>query len=432
MLASFTIENFRSYRQATLKLAPLTVLIGANASGKSNAVEALRFLSWIAQGNKLGAIRHEVQAGNRAIRGTIEDLGFRSASSFTLSCRAAESAWERYSIRLERRNDGELRVVNEELVPHIAGFPFFRVANPSETGGDMQVAYNNFKRGGRKPQVTCTDQMAALAQLQSPARFAHGHKKAQETIPKAAKQCQKSLSDIVFLNPQPANMRGYSFKNERMLAGDAANLSGVLFNLCKNDEAKSQLLEFVTTLPEQDIADIDFSMTERGEVRVKLMETFGAKYADYDAMLLSDGTLRVLAIAAAALSAPEDGLIVIEGIDNGVHPGGAERLLDRLRRVAEERRLRILIGSHNPALLDALPHDTVPNVVFCYRDPETGFSRLTSLEDIRDYPELVAHGMIGRLMTRGILDRFVKDRPSSEEKLRRNQAWLAELWKQTG
>lgn len=149
-------------------------------------------------------------------------------------------------------------------------------------------------------------------------------------------------------------------------------------------------------------------------------------------MLLSDGTLRVLAIAAAALSAPEDGLIVIEGIDNGVHPGGAERLLDRLRRVAEERRLRILIGSHNPALLDALPHDTVPNVVFCYRDPETGFSRLTSLEDIRDYPELVAHGTIGRLMTRGILDRFVKDRPSSEEKLRRNQAWLAELWKQTG
>lgn len=34
MLSSFTIENFKSYREATLKLAPLTVLIGANASGK--------------------------------------------------------------------------------------------------------------------------------------------------------------------------------------------------------------------------------------------------------------------------------------------------------------------------------------------------------------------------------------------------------------
>ena len=40
MLSSFTIEGFKSYKEpATLKLGPLTVLIGANASGKSNAIE---------------------------------------------------------------------------------------------------------------------------------------------------------------------------------------------------------------------------------------------------------------------------------------------------------------------------------------------------------------------------------------------------------
>ena len=157
MLASFTIENFKSYHDATLKLAPLTVLVGANASGKSNAVEALRLLSWIAQGGKLGTIRHEAQAGNRAMRGAIEDFGFRGDHAFALSCRAVESEWERYSVRLETLNDGELRIVEEELVPHGAGSPFFRVAHSSETGGDMQVAYNDFKRGGKKPQVTCTD-----------------------------------------------------------------------------------------------------------------------------------------------------------------------------------------------------------------------------------------------------------------------------------
>ena len=430
MLASFAIENFKSYRDATLKLAPLTVLIGANASGKSNAVEALRLLSWIARGGGLGTIRHEVQAGGRAMRGAIEDLGFRP--SFTLSCRAVESEWERYSIRIERLNDGELRIAEEELVPNSGGFPFFRVASSSEAGDGMRVAYDNFRRGGKKPQVACNDRIAALVQLQSPARFAHGHEKAQRTIPKAAAQCQQSLSNVVFLRPQPTNMRGYSFANERMLAGDGANLSSVLFNLCKNDESKDRLLEFVAAMPERNVVEIDFSKTERGEVMVKLVETFGAKKADYDATLLSDGTLRVLAIAAAVLSAPEESLLVIEEIDNGVHPGRADRLLDRLWRVARERRLRILICSHNPALLDALPLETVPNVVFCYRDPETGFSRLTSLEDIPDYPELVAQGTIGHLMTRGILDRFVKCRPSTEEKLRRNQAWLAELWKRTG
>lgn len=63
VLSSFTIKNFKSYREATLKLAPLTVLIGANASGKSNAIEALRLLSWIAEGKRLGAIRHDPLAG---------------------------------------------------------------------------------------------------------------------------------------------------------------------------------------------------------------------------------------------------------------------------------------------------------------------------------------------------------------------------------
>ena len=46
MLTSFTLENFKSFREpATLPLAPLTMLAGANASGKSNLVEALRLLS---------------------------------------------------------------------------------------------------------------------------------------------------------------------------------------------------------------------------------------------------------------------------------------------------------------------------------------------------------------------------------------------------
>ncbi|MFQ3612438.1 MAG: AAA family ATPase, partial [Cyanobacteriota bacterium] len=53
ILSEFTLENFKSYRTGRLPLGPLTILIGANASGKSNALEGLRFLSWLAQGQKL-------------------------------------------------------------------------------------------------------------------------------------------------------------------------------------------------------------------------------------------------------------------------------------------------------------------------------------------------------------------------------------------
>ena len=120
-----------------------------------------------------------------------------------------------------------------------------------------------------------------------------------------------------------------------------------------------------------------------------LTESFGNKEEYRDADLLSDGTLRVLAVAAGALSVPEDSILVIEEIDNGVHPSRAKDLLDRLTAVAGERGIRILVTSHNPALLDALPDEAMQDIVFCYRDPRTGASRLTRLGDIEDYPALI-------------------------------------------
>ena len=39
MLSSFPVEDFKSYRNTTLKLAPPTILIGANAPDKINAIE---------------------------------------------------------------------------------------------------------------------------------------------------------------------------------------------------------------------------------------------------------------------------------------------------------------------------------------------------------------------------------------------------------
>ena len=434
MLSSFSITNFKSYRQATLKLAPLTVLIGANAAGKSNVVEALRLLSWIAAGNRLASIRLALQEKEHAIRGNLSDLGFRPERAFSLACRTDASDWNNYTIRLEVRDDDELHIADERLTgTGSASFaPLFEVAAPSRGAlGDMSVAYNNFARGGRKPQIACSDQMAVLCQLMSPARFYSGHKKAQKEIPATTSRFHRQLSTITWLDPRPSRMRTYSFKTERRLTGSGANLSGVLFNLCQTEETKADLLEFVRALPEQDIQEIDFIETPRGEVMVTLTETFGGRSTEYDATLLSDGTLRVLAIAAALLSA-EDRLVVIEEIDNGVHPSRAERLLEHMSRLANSRNLRILISSHNPALLDALPDDAVPHVVFCYRDHDNGSSQLIRLKDLGDYPELIARGSVGHLMTRGILERFVQDSPGPEQRRERARAWLDDIRTQAG
>lgn len=47
MISEIRLENFRSIKSTSVKLAPLTVLIGANGSGKSNLVKALEFIAAI-------------------------------------------------------------------------------------------------------------------------------------------------------------------------------------------------------------------------------------------------------------------------------------------------------------------------------------------------------------------------------------------------
>lgn len=433
MLTAFTLKSFKSYREARLPLGPLTVLIGANAAGKSNAIEGLRLLSWLAQGQKLSTIQYTVNSAERIVRGRVEDLCYRGETVFGLGCDLDDAEWGTLRMQVGLR-DGELHVVSERVEDAREKVPLYDLDQPSQgLSTDAGVAYNNFSKGRNKPHVLCSDQMAILAQIDSAARFATAHKRAQETIPKVARRYQALLSNILFLDPVPARMREYSFMSDKRLLGDGTNLSSVLFRLWGRPTEvnvepyavnRRSILDFIQSLPEQDIAGLDFLDGPRGEVMVKLQETFGGERRDYDASLLSDGTLRVLAIAAAMLSAAEGSLVVIEEIDNGVHPSRAHHLLSCIRSIAERRHLRVLLSTHNPAMLDALPDAAVPDVVFCYRDQASGASCLVRMENIPDVPELLAQGSLGHLMTTGALERFVKNHPGSEERKRRARDWL--------
>ena len=442
MLDAITLENFKSYRKARLPLAPLTVLIGANASGKSNAIEGMRLLSWLAQGQRLTAIQHAMQSGEHLVRGTMVSLPYGQGDEFGLGAEATDALWRTLTMRFARRQDG-LHIVAETLSQPGEGVPLYELASPShERGTDVQVAYNNYARGGKKPHITCTDQAAIFTQLSSPATFAAAHRTSSERIPAAVKQLQNSLAAMLFLDPVPARMRDYAFPAVRTLHGDGRNLSAVLYYLWGADRDKDievqrgeqepfkqqrqAILGFIQSLPEQNIAGLCFLEEPRGGVMLCLHETFGDQHRAYDASLLSDGTLRVLSIATAMLSAEEGSLVVIEEIDNGVHPSRARHLLNNIREIAQRRNLRVLLSTHNPALLDALPDAALPDALFCYRDPMQGDSCIIRLQDIPDYPELIAQDSLGGLATSGVLERFVKQPPTGDRK-ERALAWLETL-----
>lgn len=462
MLKSIRLRNFKSFLNAELPLAPLTVLIGANASGKSNAVEAIQLLSWIGQGNRLSTIRQEV--GERSVRGSVLDLVTRGGDDFSIGCTTTGDDWNLFDASLRVRDREDLILAGERIAGGQTGHVLYETTGEAGSGGDdLWVRYNNFARGGTKPRILCSAGMAILSQLESAAKFQSHHKEAQAVLPKVCATYRRALTDILFLDAQPHLMRGYANQSSH-LRPTGENLSGVLFHLIRgtsharhrdtwerkwrqmpipeypddetqdnrlrleSDGSRQQaILDLVQSLPEQSISAIDFVTTTRGDVMVTLRETFGGTERDYDAALLSDGTLRVLAIAAALLSAPRGGLVVIEEIDNGVHPSRADGLLRSISEIAKARSLSVLISTHNPALLDALPNDAVPNVVFCYRDPEDGSSRLVRLDEIPDYPALLPQGSLGHLLTEGLIDRYAKHPTSPEAKQRQFDEWLTRL-----
>ena len=84
MLSFISLGNFKSYEQAKITLASLTFLIGANASGKSNALEGIRLLSWLAKGGRLDDIERTIQGGDSVVRGEANDLFYQRGKSFIL------------------------------------------------------------------------------------------------------------------------------------------------------------------------------------------------------------------------------------------------------------------------------------------------------------------------------------------------------------
>ena len=444
MLNSILIENFKSYKSQRLPLAPLTLMIGANASGKTNAIEAFRFLSWVVGGEKLSTIKNRINDSERIFRGDVRDLVYKGAESFTLG---AEVAGCNFRIGIGSENS-ELFVEQESLFVEGYNDPFgikpqkkkiyelekdpLKRDTASLKRGVVSIENMNQKTLQRSTtHLSVLLDSASLPFVLSLALNAEEHNETDGLFsympseePKLMETVLSTVSWVFFFDLAPSAMRGDSYPEARLL-NTGANLAGVLYTLWQQPDQQAHILEFIQSLPEQDIKELKFYTDHRGRVELALIETLGNQDQEQSIELLSDGTLRVLAIAAALLSAPEGSTVVIEEVDNGVHPSRAKQLLTTMREHAERRNLRLLLSTHNPALMDALPDEALGDVVFCYRDPTDGDSRLVRLSDLDDYMGLVMQGSLGQLVTRGIVDRFVKNPVTPEEKKQKALDWLA-------
>jgi predicted ATPase len=439
MLVELYMWYFKSFREARLPLAELTVLIGANASGKSNLIEALRLLSWLAKGHRLSELNEILDVvGERGekeldVRGSVAQLLREGSDSCKLgvSLETRPSEHVEVSTMLKLREEG-FHVWTEQARLRIDGNikeGIYRADRDKSQLGRVHISVDfPLPNGGPLASWPTSGSTQQPIFVQLAAMPEDRKQLAYNQAAEAARRLQAELSSIQFLDPLPRKMRGYSMpRSTTTLAGHGGNLSAVLYVLCEKQERKSEVLDFVRSLPEQEITDISFLETPRKDVMLQLTESFGGQERNREAAVLSDGTLRVLSVAAALLSAPEGTLVVIEEIDNGIHPKRAEMLIDNIYRVAKDRKLRVLLTTHNPALLDALPNEVLPNVVACYRDPQEGDSRLVRLTDLEDYPALVAQGPLGYLLAQGIVERYVRFPKTQEQKEEELRQFLERL-----
>ena len=420
MIVQLDMENWKSYESASLFIDRLSVLVGTNASGKSNALDAFSLLNRTANGSMLTAALLG-DGSLAAIRGGIEWAARRPGNKFALgvTCRADDITDYEYRVDCQI-SENRCDVFAEQLSrikyrlgkdgtrrSQVGNIKLFRT-DPGALDSPTIIARLYNEKQGTPRQLSKTH--TGLFQL-------YGQKLRQE-IQDGVTAVIESLREIFILDPIPSHMRNYSSLSDR-LDSDAKNIAGVLAALPtdKQSEIENVLTKYASQLPERDIRRV-YAETV-GKFKSDAMLYCEERWLDnnephlIDARGMSDGTLRFLAILTALLTRPSGSLLVVEEVDNGLHPSRAKLLLAMLTDVGTLRSVDVLVTTHNPALLNAMGTEMVPYITVAHRDPLAGYSVLTLAEDITQLPKLLAQGPIGTLSSRGLIESAVTGRNRS-------------------
>lgn len=398
MIKSFIYENFKGYDKAVLWLEQITTLIGSNASGKSNAIEGMQILSELALGKDLRVVFDETK-NEGSIRGGAKGCCRYGSGSFMLGCTLD---WDEMNDLLYRIKIGvgsrvtvdeeSLYMVRNARTDASHGRKIFKASVSAEESGDIIVEYSNGKKG-ENPVCRANRNMSVLSQMQG--RLPSDAEN-YELMINIIKTVQDSLSGMFILDPIPALMRGYSRVGDSALRRNCSNISSVLYELKERKSSEwESFCKIIKDLPENEIKDIDFVKTTINDVILVQKEQNGSKSASIDAARLSDGTLRCIAALCAVMSEPENSVIAIEEMDNGIHPSRVIRLMNALSEVAMRRKIDLIMTTHNVTVLNGLRREGVLGVSIVYRDPDNQASKIVPFVEIKNQAGILASGGIG-------------------------------------
>lgn len=409
MFTKLHLKNFKNFRNAELALGPLTLLVGTNASGKSNLRDAFRFLHGIGRGYTLANIigakygeSGEPQWGG--MRGGVRETAFYGSEVFALevSFTIGEHQDERkasYSIEVNpgaNGNGGGPRVTAERLVVEGQGDFVFDSA-PAQQQAPRHLGVK-IRKGGRGPRPfeIFLDQQPVLSQLVTTS---------SQKIPTAsraiAQQALATLNSMRFLDLSPDRMKEASFPGQIVLGDRGENLSSVLQAICADPQRKDTLVQWIQELTPMDASDFEFPTDQIGRVLVTLVERDGRRTSAYSA---SDGTLRLLGMLAALLGPETARFYCLEELENGIHPTRLHLLLQLIEQQVEQGSVQVVATTHSPQLLRLVSPSTLNFASLTYRLEGRPDAQIKRILDIPEAERIIAEQDIARLLESGWLE----------------------------
>lgn len=328
------IRNFKSIGKCDVSLSPFTLLVGRNGSGKSNFLDALRFLVEALQ----TSLDHAIKS-----RGGIDVVRRRSTGhprNFTVEIEINLPAWRSavYGFEIAAAQRGGFVVKRERLRIRdvrnnvVAGYRIEDGGLQEPTGVSMPPV---------APDRLYLVNAAGLPEF---------------------RPIYDALLSMGFYNLNPEAMKELQGPDAgELLHRDGSNISSVIARLSADkapvhERLKSYLATIVPGISE--VERVPLGPRETLQFR---QHVDGAQHPwKFYAASMSDGTLRALGVLVAVTQlagrAVPVRLVGIEEPETALHPAAAGALIDALREAASHT--QVLVTSHSPDLLDQVDPGT--------------------------------------------------------------------------
>lgn len=323
LLRSVRVNNYKSLAATVVNLGSFTAIVGPNGAGKSNFVDAIRFVSDCLRDSVAQALRARGSIGvvRRHSRGHPTNIGFR------VIIELPETGFADYSFEIKAEPQARFTVKKERCVVQLGVIEpqhRYELENGRFTHPIPQIRPRIESDSLALPVVSAVEEFRPVYDFLTSMRF-------YALVPDRIRELQE---------PDPG----------LVLNRDGGNAAAVLREIAKQKpqdyERMCRLLSKVVPGTEKAAY---VSLGQKETIRFKQDVGDTAPW-NFNALNMSDGTLRVLGILLAVYQASPSSFIAIEEPEATIHPAALDVLVDILRDGAF--RSQILITTHSPDILD--------------------------------------------------------------------------------